>query len=102
MKNFNCTSSVMTIEKDTKVGICENILKEDVMKELNVNTMTVTEQESIPREELTKEKRKWINENAQLNVPGKYKEDYIKLLMENNDVISSKKYDFRKMFYFHA
>ena len=96
MEIFNCTSNIMSIEKNTRVGICENLLEEDVMQEVNVNTMTVTEQDSVPREELTAKKRKWIEENAQLNVPEQYKEEYMKVLLENHDVISSNKYDLGK------
>ncbi len=41
MEIFNCTNSVMTIEKDSFLGFIEIIEENDMVGELNVNEMTV-------------------------------------------------------------
>ena len=75
MEIFNCTNSMMTIEKDTALGIIENIhANEDSVGELNVNNLTAQLEELEPNEQkpLSAEKKKYILENAQLNVPEEF------------------------------
>ena len=98
MEIFNCTNHEMTIEKDSLVGIVENLREEDEVGELNVNEMTVNiqKQQLPPAKILTQEKRKYIAEHATLNVPEQFKKKYLDLLMKHHEVISDNKYDLGK------
>jgi hypothetical protein len=59
MEIFNCTNSVMTIEKDSFLGIIERFEENDTVGELNVNEMTVNiEQTALPTPvKITEEKK---------------------------------------------
>jgi hypothetical protein len=98
MEIFNCTNSVMTIEKDSFLGIIERIKENDTVRELNVNEMTVNiEQAALPTPtKITEEKKKYILDNAKLNVPEEFRQRYIDLLLKHHEVTSSRKYDLGK------
>ncbi len=98
MEIFNCTNSVMTIEKDSFLGIIERIEENDTVRELNVNEMTVNiEQTALPTpSKITEEKKKYILDNAKLNVPEEFRQRYIDLLLKHHEVVSSSKYDLGK------
>ena len=59
MEIFNCTNIVMTIEKDSFLGIIERIKEYDRVGKLNVNEMTVNiEQMALPTTtKITEERR---------------------------------------------
>ena len=99
MEIFNCTNSVMKIDKNTSLGIIENIhSNEDSVGELNVNDLTaqLEEAEPNPQQPITAEKKQYILDNAQLNVPEEFQKRYLELLMKHHEVISSNKYDLGK------
>jgi hypothetical protein len=83
---FNCTNSVMTIEKDSFLGVIERIKESDTVGELNVNEMTVNiEQMALPTPTKIKEKKKkYILDNAKLNVPEEFRQRYIDLLLKHH------------------
>jgi hypothetical protein len=90
---FNFTNSVMTIEKDSLLGIIERISDQDGIGKLNVSEMTVNLEklELLPANKLTKDKNKYISENAKLNVPEEFKQKYMDLLMKHHEVTSDSK-----------
>jgi hypothetical protein len=98
MAIFNCTNSVMTIEKDSFLGIIERIEENNTVGELNVNEMTVNiEQTELPTPtKITEEKKKYILNNAKLNVPEEFRQRYMDLLLKYHEVVSSSKYDLGK------
>jgi hypothetical protein len=98
MEIFNSVNSVMTIEKDSFLGIIERIKENDKVGELNVNKMTVNiEQTALPTPtKITEEKKKYILDNAKLNVPEEFRQRYIDLLLKHHEVVSSSKYDLGK------
>ena len=84
------------IKKDSALGIIENIhSNEDSVGELNVKNLTAQLEELEPNSQkpITAEKKKYILENAQLNVLEEFGARYIDLLLRNHEVISSNKYD---------
>ena len=89
MEIFNCTNSVMTIEKDSPLGIIERISEEDTTGELNVNTMTVNiEKQQLEKVPLTNDKRKYIEKTANLNVPENFRQHYLDLIMKHHEAIN--------------
>jgi hypothetical protein len=98
MEIFNCTNSVMTIEKDSFLGVIERIKDSDTAVELNVNEITVNiEQTALPTPtKITEEKKKYILDNAKLNVPEEFRQRYIDLLLKHHEVVSSSKYNLGK------
>ena len=98
MEIFNCSNHQITIDRDTMVGVIENIKNEDTIEEMNVNTLTTNEEkQKKPEVVIISQKQKdFILANANLNVPPEYKDRYLNLLLRNHDVISSNKYDLGK------
>jgi hypothetical protein len=45
-----------------------------------------------PAKKLTEDKKKYISENAKVNVPEEFKQKYMDLLMKHHEVISDSKY----------
>jgi len=97
MEIFNCTNSVVTIEKDSFLGIIERIKENDTVGELNVNEMTVNiEQTALPTPtKITEEKKKYFLDNAKHNVPEEFRQRYIDL-WKHHEVVSSSKYNLGK------
>jgi hypothetical protein len=86
----------MTIEKDSFLGVIERIEENDTVGELNVKEMTVNiEQMALPTP-TTEEKKKYILDNAKLNVPEEFRQRYIDLLLKHHEVVSSSKYNLGK------
>ena len=69
MEIFNCTNCVMKIDNDSSLGIIKNIHSDkDSFGKLNVSSLTAQLEELEPAE-----KKKFILENTQLNVPEEFK-----------------------------
>ena len=99
MEIFNCTNHVMTIEKGSILGIIESIHEEeDSVAALDLDSLIATVEATPPNEQskITEQKKKFIMENAKLNVPEEFRQRYIDLLLRNHEVISSDKYDLGK------
>jgi hypothetical protein len=98
MEIFNCTNYQIKTEKDSLIGIVEQISDVDEVGELNSNEMTVNihKQLLLPAKPLTKEKRHYILEDAMLNVPDMFKKKYLGLMLKDHEVISDNKYNLGK------
>ena len=98
MEIFNCTNSVMIIEKNAVLGLIENLRSGDTIGELNASDLTVKieEQEPVVQQPISEEKKKYILDNAKLNVPEEFKQRYLDLLLKHHTVVSNNKYDLGK------
>ncbi len=66
MEIFNCTNQVMTIKKNSLLGIIEKLKDEDQVGELHVYKMIVNleQREMQPAAKITEEKKKYIFDNV--------------------------------------
>ena len=91
---FNCKAYPVSIQKDSIIGIVEQLMPEEEIAQLNVEEMSATLENKIPTQhvlKITEEKRKFKKEMANLNVPEEFRQRYIDLLLKHHQVISSDK-----------
>jgi hypothetical protein len=96
---FNCTNHIITIDKNTILGVVEKLTSEDQVGELKVNKMTVNleQKEMKPSSKITEEKRKYISNNVKFarneELTESVKQKYIALLLEHHEAISNSLFD---------
>ena len=91
----NCAPVEITLERGDLLGYIENV-SECEMRQLNpayINAVAESKLKEKTCTPLSPEKRKFIEENAKLNVPEEYKQKYMDLLLRHHEVISAHKYD---------
>jgi hypothetical protein len=92
---INSSPHEVVLERGLHLGPCERIEQDQLqlLDPVKINSVAEEELKSSVRKPPSVDKIKFIKENANLNVPIEYKEQYMKLLIEHHDVFSDNKYD---------
>ena len=91
----NCSPVEIALERGDLLGYIENVLDCE-MRQLNPSYINAVAEEQMKARippPLPPEKKKFIIENATLNVPEEYRQRYLDILLKNHEVISAHKYD---------
>ena len=101
----NCAPFDITIPRNEKLGFLENCPDTSTIEPLDNKFLEkiLSAVETNPHEKLTFEQRKTrIHNEANLNVPYEYRENYLSLLTKYSDLFSDTKYDLgRAKHFFH-
>ena len=90
MEIFNCNAYPVTIKRDSFIGMVEQLHPEDPITQLNVEEMFATSENKdlvlpmVKREE----KRKFIREMANLNIPEEFRQKYTDFLLKHQQLIT--------------
>ena len=92
---INSSPFEVEISDKTEVGVFEKLSMEQVqmLDPVLVNTIAESKVKTSAPQAPSGEKRKFIIENLNLNVPADEKNDYVELIMAHHDVFSDNKYD---------
>ena len=92
---INSSPFEVTIDRGLSLGPCERIEENQLtlLDPVKINSVAEEECKNSVRKPPSNDKIKFIRENANVNVPDEYKEQYMKLLIEHHEVFSDTKYD---------
>jgi len=93
---YNCAPYKVTLARNEFVGLAENV-SECEKREINpryLQAVAAAQRASDrDREVLSPEKEQFIRDNVKLNVPEKFREQYLKVILKNHECVSQHKFD---------
>jgi len=89
---YNCSPVESELVRNDFIGSVENVSRCD-LKEINpkyLSAMTVKRKDTEP---ISAEKKSFILNNLNLNVPSEHKDSYVKVVLKNHECISQHRFD---------